>query len=207
MKITNRFLYVYYGLIAIAIIATAFLEYRVSGFLSYLTILLLFIPLLIRADCAPFVISLFVLFGPQLNSSFFNLHTLQLVSILYPVYYAIVFREQIILKVNTLVFVVLYFVFAHLFIRDDGSYLVTITTVFFLGSMVTNQRHYLQVAYAFVVSSLICSIYCYVSLRSFSIGFVDTQIEEKVFDHNPNRIGCTIGLGVIAATMLLTNII
>lgn len=207
MKISNQFLYVYYGLIAIAIIATAYLEYSVSGLLSYLTVLLLFIPLLIKADYAPLIITLFVLFGPQLNSSFFNLHTLQLVSILYPVFYAIVFRGQIILKVNTLVIVVLYFVFAHLFIGDNGSYLVSITMVLFLSSLITNQNHYTQMTYAFVVSSIICSIYCYVSLRSFSIGYVDTQIEERVFDHNPNRIGCTIGLGVIAATMLLTNII
>ena len=207
MKISNQFLYVYYGLIAIAIIASAFLQYEFSGMLQYLNVLIFFVQLFLRADCSPFVLTLFLLFGPQLNNSFFNPHTLQLVSILYPVFYAIVFRKQLLLKVNILVFVILYFVFAHLFIGDDGSYLVAITMVVFLGSLVTNRNHYTQMAYAFVVSSLICSIYCNASLSSFAVGYVESQIEDNVFDHNPNRMGCTIGLGVMAATMLLTNII
>lgn len=207
MKISNKFLYVYYGLIAIVLVATAFLRYEVPGLLSYLTVLLLLIPLFLRSDNALFVLTLFLLFGPQLNDSFFNPHTLQLLSILYPVFYAIVFRQQLFFKVNILVFVILYFVFAHLFIGDDGSYLVSITVVLFLGSLVTNRNHYTQMAYAFVVSSLICSIYCYASLSSFAVGYIESQIEEKAFDHNANRMGCTIALGVMAAIMLLTNII
>lgn len=207
MKITNQFLYVYYGLIAIAIVATAFLEYKVPGLLSYLTVLLLFIPLFIRADYAPFVLTLFLLFGPQLNNTFFNPHTLQLVSILYPVFYAIIFHKHHLLNVNVLVLVILYFILAHIYFGDDGSFLYSIITVLFLGSLITNKNHVTQVSYAFVVISLICSIYCYISLKDYSIGYLETQIEENEFDHNPNRMGCTIGLGVIAAIMLLTNII
>ncbi len=206
MKITNQFLYFYYGLIAIAIMATAFLEYSLSGLLCYLTVLLLFIPLFIRFDCAPFVCTLFLLMGPQLNNTFFNSNTLQLVSILYAVFYAIIHNQKL-LKVNILVLVLLYFIVDHIILGDNGSYIMSILTVLLLGSMVTKQEHVTQIAYAFVISSLICSIYCYTSLNDFAVGYVEDQIEEKDFSHNSNRMGCTIGLGVVAATMLLTDLI